>query len=464
MHGGDISNREPIIGQSDIYNYIKELNYKDCHAKILLIDSQSTLAEGIVIQVTGELSNDGRPMRRFMQTFVLAPQSEKKYYVLNDIFRYQDQVWLLTSNIVFTSAASEDSSNDAEDEVENLQQQDNGYSEELQCQQEAATAAVTEGLSSGAGVPPPGVGMQSQPVMGEYAPTVAGSHHMQASAAPTLPPGVHAVPSAQPSGMTHPQQQHNGSIGAVQDIAAVASPKQQTAAVAPQQQVYSHMPPSGPAHHQHPVVHHQHTAAPQASVEISVYLCLLVLTTVIEDDSEWGNETANSKWEDPVPTPPRTQQPQQSTRVHNHQQQQQQSRSSASIAPTPKVMEKKEDQAPLSYAAAANSSGMQQQPATQYQPPQTATPVAAPTSVPAPTVPSQQTQYQSRGSEGVAPRQSSHSRDHQGPPPNHHPRGEREHNGGFQKPGRGGRPYRPRPSNYSESGDHITGVDDHTNS
>ena len=31
-------------------------------------------------------------MRRFMQTFVLMPQAENKYYVHNDIFRYQDQV------------------------------------------------------------------------------------------------------------------------------------------------------------------------------------------------------------------------------------------------------------------------------------------------------------------------------------------------------------------------------------
>ncbi len=28
-------------------------------------------------------------MRKFMQTFVLAPQAPKKYYVHNDIFRYQ---------------------------------------------------------------------------------------------------------------------------------------------------------------------------------------------------------------------------------------------------------------------------------------------------------------------------------------------------------------------------------------
>lgn len=45
------------------------------------------------LQVTGELSNNGQPMRRFMQTFVLAPQSPKKYYVHNDIFRYQDEVF-----------------------------------------------------------------------------------------------------------------------------------------------------------------------------------------------------------------------------------------------------------------------------------------------------------------------------------------------------------------------------------
>ena len=43
--------------------------------------------------MTGELSNNGQPMRRFMQTFVLAPQSPKKYYVHNDIFRYQDEVF-----------------------------------------------------------------------------------------------------------------------------------------------------------------------------------------------------------------------------------------------------------------------------------------------------------------------------------------------------------------------------------
>jgi hypothetical protein len=44
--------------------------------------------------VTGELSNNGQPMRRFLQTFVLALQSPTKYYVRNDIFRYQDEIFL----------------------------------------------------------------------------------------------------------------------------------------------------------------------------------------------------------------------------------------------------------------------------------------------------------------------------------------------------------------------------------
>lgn len=56
------------------------------------MDSHETLGNGVVIQVTGELSNNGQPMRRFMQTFVLAPQNPKRYYVRNDIFHYQVQL------------------------------------------------------------------------------------------------------------------------------------------------------------------------------------------------------------------------------------------------------------------------------------------------------------------------------------------------------------------------------------
>ncbi len=69
-----------------------KLNFRDCKAKIRLVDSHGTLNSGVVIQVLGELSNNNMPMRKFMQTFVLAPQSPKKYYVYNDIFRYQVRI------------------------------------------------------------------------------------------------------------------------------------------------------------------------------------------------------------------------------------------------------------------------------------------------------------------------------------------------------------------------------------
>lgn len=82
-----------VIGQKQIHHKIQQLNFRDCHAKISQVDAQATLGNGVVVQVTGELSNDGQPMRRFTQTFVLAAQAPKKYYVHNDIFRYQDVVW-----------------------------------------------------------------------------------------------------------------------------------------------------------------------------------------------------------------------------------------------------------------------------------------------------------------------------------------------------------------------------------
>ncbi|XP_015181642.1 PREDICTED: ras GTPase-activating protein-binding protein 2 isoform X1 [Polistes dominula] len=95
VHGGLDSNREstPAVGQKQIHQKIQQLNFRDCHAKISQVDSQLTLENGVVVQVSGELSNAGQPMRRFTQTFVLAIQAPKKYYVHNDIFRYQDMIF-----------------------------------------------------------------------------------------------------------------------------------------------------------------------------------------------------------------------------------------------------------------------------------------------------------------------------------------------------------------------------------
>lgn len=96
IHGGvdrPGSVEQPAVGPENISKRIQELELRDCHAKIRQVDSHPTIGNGVVVQVTGELSNNGNRMRRFMQTFVLAPREPKKYYVQNDIFRYQDEVF-----------------------------------------------------------------------------------------------------------------------------------------------------------------------------------------------------------------------------------------------------------------------------------------------------------------------------------------------------------------------------------
>ncbi|XP_069357512.1 ras GTPase-activating protein-binding protein 2 isoform X2 [Maniola hyperantus] len=122
VHGGlDAPNREtlPVIGQKQIHNRIQQLNFRDCHAKISQVDAQATLGNGVVVQVTGELSNGGAPMRRFTQTFVLAAQSPKKYYVHNDIFRYQD--------IVFSDEEGEGSGRSEGEEEEGVSAAGGGF-------------------------------------------------------------------------------------------------------------------------------------------------------------------------------------------------------------------------------------------------------------------------------------------------------------------------------------------------
>lgn len=93
VHGMGNGESSAVYGQQQIHARIMKLQYRDCHAKIRQVDSHSTLSNGVVVQVSGELSNNGMPMRKFMQTFVLAPLAPKNYYVHNDIFMYQDEVF-----------------------------------------------------------------------------------------------------------------------------------------------------------------------------------------------------------------------------------------------------------------------------------------------------------------------------------------------------------------------------------
>uniref|UniRef100_A0A8C5N322 NTF2 domain-containing protein n=1 Tax=Gouania willdenowi TaxID=441366 RepID=A0A8C5N322_GOUWI len=75
VHGGLDTNgnlAEPVNGQAGIHEKIVSLS--ECHTKIRHVDAHAMLNNGVVVQVLGELSNSGQPMRKFMQTFVLAPE------------------------------------------------------------------------------------------------------------------------------------------------------------------------------------------------------------------------------------------------------------------------------------------------------------------------------------------------------------------------------------------------------
>jgi len=83
----------PVRGQHNIHQRILAIGFKDPRCKILQIDSMFSEADCVLVQACGELSNDGGPMRRFMQSFLLKPKGEKSYCVMNSIFRYQDEVF-----------------------------------------------------------------------------------------------------------------------------------------------------------------------------------------------------------------------------------------------------------------------------------------------------------------------------------------------------------------------------------
>ncbi|CAF2669567.1 unnamed protein product [Rotaria sp. Silwood2] len=96
-----------VTGVENIAKRIEELSLKQRHVKIRQVDCHSTVGSSVVVQVCGEISsssiadNPTPIMKRFVQTFVLAPtvNAKQKYYVHNDIFRYQDDaIWTTTTD------------------------------------------------------------------------------------------------------------------------------------------------------------------------------------------------------------------------------------------------------------------------------------------------------------------------------------------------------------------------------
>ncbi|KAL2239678.1 UNVERIFIED_CONTAM: Nuclear transport factor 2 [Sesamum indicum] len=86
---------------------IVSLNYGDFRAEIKSVDAQESFNGGVHVLVTGYLTGKDNTVRNFTQAFFLAPQ-DRGYFVLNDMFRYVDNVTLnpaLVSDAVVPTAA-----------------------------------------------------------------------------------------------------------------------------------------------------------------------------------------------------------------------------------------------------------------------------------------------------------------------------------------------------------------------
>lgn len=87
VHGTEQEEASLCIGQQQIHEKIVSLGFSNAKVFVSNVDSQASAAGGIIIQVLGDISNDGGAWRKFVQTFFLAEQPNG-YFVLNDIFRY----------------------------------------------------------------------------------------------------------------------------------------------------------------------------------------------------------------------------------------------------------------------------------------------------------------------------------------------------------------------------------------
>ncbi|KAM0825062.1 hypothetical protein ACQ4PT_069803 [Festuca glaucescens] len=71
-----------------INEYFLSTELKDCLIQLESVDTQPSLAGGVLIVVTGFFTMPDTVKHRFAQSFFLAPQETGGYFVLNDVLRY----------------------------------------------------------------------------------------------------------------------------------------------------------------------------------------------------------------------------------------------------------------------------------------------------------------------------------------------------------------------------------------
>ncbi|XP_077227947.1 nuclear transport factor 2-like [Tasmannia lanceolata] len=94
-----------ITTMQAINEKILSLDYKEFRAEIKTVDAQESLDDGVIVLVTGYLTGKDNIKRNFTQSFFLAPQ-DKGYFVLNDIFRYTEEVEHQEGNLGLVNGVS----------------------------------------------------------------------------------------------------------------------------------------------------------------------------------------------------------------------------------------------------------------------------------------------------------------------------------------------------------------------
>ncbi|KAJ1933045.1 hypothetical protein FBU59_006167, partial [Linderina macrospora] len=87
IHGEEGKMLKQANGLQEISAAIATQGFSNCKIHVSNVDIMSSIKGNIVIQVIGEMSNNGQASRRFTQTFLLAEQVGG-FYVHNDILRY----------------------------------------------------------------------------------------------------------------------------------------------------------------------------------------------------------------------------------------------------------------------------------------------------------------------------------------------------------------------------------------
>ncbi|KAF9677148.1 hypothetical protein SADUNF_Sadunf08G0077600 [Salix dunnii] len=76
----------------EIKKTILSLDYKNCVVEIQTVDSQESYENAVMVLVTGFFAVKDFDRKKFTQAFFLVPQDNgRRYYVLNDVFRYVEE-------------------------------------------------------------------------------------------------------------------------------------------------------------------------------------------------------------------------------------------------------------------------------------------------------------------------------------------------------------------------------------